>query len=101
MGSESAHGCAQNAENRFGVDFFDRYHKDGDEFLNHIVTGDETWVRSQSSGCTRIHQTSRKSLNKRLSARKLTVYVFWNRKGVLMVEFMPQGTTITSEVYCL
>jgi hypothetical protein len=28
------------------VDFSERYHKDGDEFLNHIVrvTGDETWV---------------------------------------------------------
>jgi hypothetical protein len=26
--------------------FIERYHKDGDEFLNHIlwVTGDETWV---------------------------------------------------------
>jgi hypothetical protein len=26
--------------------FIDRYHKDGNEFLNHIirVTGDETWV---------------------------------------------------------
>jgi hypothetical protein len=26
--------------------------------------------------------------------------VFWDRKGVLMVEFMQQGTTVTSEVYC-
>jgi hypothetical protein len=26
--------------------------------------------------------------------------VFWNRKGVLMVEFMQQWTTIMSEVYC-
>jgi hypothetical protein len=26
--------------------FLERYHKDGDEFLNHIVrvTGDETWA---------------------------------------------------------
>jgi hypothetical protein len=26
--------------------FLERYHKDGDEFLSHIVqiTGDETWV---------------------------------------------------------
>jgi hypothetical protein len=26
--------------------FLEQYHKDGDEFLNHIVqvTGDETWV---------------------------------------------------------
>jgi hypothetical protein len=47
MGSENAHGCAQNAENGFNFDFFlERCHKDGDEFLNHIVrvTGDETWV---------------------------------------------------------
>jgi transposase len=26
--------------------------------------------------------------------------VFWDRNGVLMVEFMQQGTTIMSEVYC-
>jgi hypothetical protein len=25
---------------------------------------------------------------------------FWERKGVLTVEFMQQGVTITSEVYC-
>jgi hypothetical protein len=37
---------AQNAENSFGHDFSERYHKDGDEFLNHIrrVTADETSV---------------------------------------------------------
>jgi hypothetical protein len=36
---------------------------------------------------------------KHTSARKLMVTVFWHRKGVLMVEFMQQGTT-TSEEYC-
>jgi hypothetical protein len=35
-----------------------------------------------------------------LSARKLLATVFWDTKGVLLVDFMPQGTTITSEVYC-
>jgi hypothetical protein len=25
---------------------------------------------------------------------------FWDRKGVLMVEFMQQRATMTSEVYC-
>jgi hypothetical protein len=43
-GSENAHGCSQNAENGFGFDFLEQYHKDGDEFLNHIVTGEEGWV---------------------------------------------------------
>jgi hypothetical protein len=39
---KNAHECAQNKENGFG--FLERYHKDGDEFLNHIlrVTSDET-----------------------------------------------------------
>jgi hypothetical protein len=46
MGSENTHGCAENSENGFGFDFLELYHKDGDEFFNHIirVTGDETWV---------------------------------------------------------
>jgi len=26
--------------------------------------------------------------------------VFWDRKGVLLIEFMEPGTTITSETYC-
>jgi hypothetical protein len=109
-GSENTYGCTQNAKNCFGFEFLGRYHKDGGEFLNHIalVGRDETGVSflnvetksRQSSGCTHIYQTRRKSLNKRcLPARKLIKTVFWNRKGVLMVGFMQQGTTITSEVY--
>jgi hypothetical protein len=81
--------------------FLERHHKDDDGFLNHIVqvTGDETWVsflnvetKEQSqpkSRCTHVHQTSRRSLNKScLPVRKLIATVFWDRKGVLMVEFM-------------
>jgi hypothetical protein len=42
-----------------------------------------------------------KSLNKCcLPARKLMATVFWDRKGVLMVGFMQQRTTIMPEVYC-
>jgi hypothetical protein len=43
MTSETAHGWAQNAGKGFGFDFLERYNRDGDEFLNHIVTGNETW----------------------------------------------------------
>jgi hypothetical protein len=35
-----------------------------------------------------------------LPARKLMATVFWDRKEVLMVGFMQQGTTIIAEVYC-
>jgi hypothetical protein len=35
-----------------------------------------------------------------LSVRKIMAALFWDREGVLMVEFMQQGTAVTSEVYC-
>jgi histone-lysine N-methyltransferase SETMAR len=35
-----------------------------------------------------------------LFARKLIAAVFWDRKIILVVEFMQQGTIITSKVYC-
>jgi hypothetical protein len=111
MGSENVHGCTQNTQNGFDFDFLEWYHKNGYEFLNHIVgvTGDEPWVpfvkvetkEQSSSRCTHICQTSQNSLNRHyLPARKLMATVFWDRKRVLMVEFMQHGTTIMSEVYC-
>jgi hypothetical protein len=33
-------------------------------------------------------------------ARKLMATVFWDKTGLLMVEFMQQGTTIRSALYC-
>jgi hypothetical protein len=41
-----------------------------------------------------------KKLKQTLFARKLMATVSWDSKGVLMVEFMQQGTTKMSEVYC-
>jgi hypothetical protein len=88
--------------------FLRRYHKDGDEFLNHVVLGDETWVSfvnvetmEQPKQCIHTHSPNRpKKVKQMLSARKLMATVFWDRKGVLMVEFVRHGTTIASEMYC-
>ena len=35
-----------------------------------------------------------------ISTRKNICTVFWDRQGVLLVEFLLQGTTINSAVYC-
>jgi hypothetical protein len=93
MGSENAHGCAQNVEN-------------GHEFLYHIVTGEETLVsfvnvqtKEQSKQWMYTYSPNKPRKFKQMSARRLMATVFFYRKGVLMVEFMQQGTTITSEVY--
>jgi hypothetical protein len=91
------------------ADFLERSHKDGDVFINHSirVTGDETWVsfmnvetKEQSKQSMHTHSPNQpKKFKQKLSVRKLMAAVFWDRKGVLVVEFMQQGGTITSEVY--
>jgi hypothetical protein len=35
-----------------------------------------------------------------LSARRLMAAVFWERKAVLLVEFIKRETTVMSKVYC-
>ncbi|GBO38699.1 Histone-lysine N-methyltransferase SETMAR [Araneus ventricosus] len=88
--------------------FLQRYHNDGDEFLDKIVTGDETWVhyeteetKEQSKQWMHSHSPSRKPVKfkRTFSTKKCMATVFWDRKGVLLVEFMPRGTTITAASY--
>jgi hypothetical protein len=59
-------------------------------------------TKEQSKQWMHTHSPNKpKSLNKRcLPARKLMASVSWDKKKVLMVEFMQQGTTVTSEVHC-
>jgi uncharacterized damage-inducible protein DinB len=108
MGSKNAYRCAQNAKNGLSFDFLERYCKHGNEFLNHIVTGDETWVscvnvetKQQSKQWMHTHSPNKpRKFKQTLSARKLRATVFWEMKGALLIDFMPQRTTITSEAYC-
>jgi hypothetical protein len=70
------------------------------------VTGDETWVtflnvetKEQPKQWMHAHSPNKPKKDKQISARNLMAAVFLDRKGVLMMEFMQQGTTV-SEVYC-
>jgi hypothetical protein len=89
--------------------FLEQYHKEGNEFLNHIVqvTADETWVsfvnvetKEQSKQWMHTYLPGKPKKVQTLPVRRLMATVFWDRKGVLMAEFMQQGTTVMSEVYC-
>ncbi|GFU24275.1 mariner Mos1 transposase [Trichonephila clavipes] len=89
------------------LDFLDRYHKEGDQFLERIVTGDETWVSHITPESKRLsmewrHTNSpvRVKAKRTISTRKVMATVFWDRHGVLLVEFMQQGTTINAAAYC-
>jgi len=87
--------------------FLMRYHKEGDGMLSHIVTGDEKLVfhitpesKQQSLHWKHTGSPKRKKFKQMFSTRKIICTVFWDRQGVLLVEFLPQDTTINSAVYC-
>lgn len=88
--------------------FLTRYDAEGEDFLKSIVTGDETWVqydtpetKRQSQQWMHTNSPNRpKKFKQTFNNRKIMATVFWDQKGVLLVEFMQPGTTITSAVYC-
>jgi hypothetical protein len=60
-----------------------------------------TETKEQSKQWIHTHTPKKpKNFNERLPAKKLTATAFWDRKGVLMLEFMLHEVAITSEVYC-
>jgi hypothetical protein len=87
--------------------FSERYHRNRDTFLDDTVTGDETWVshftpesKRQSLEWHHTRSPSKpRKFKQTLSTRKIMDTVFWDRKGVLLVEFKSQGTTINAESY--
>ncbi|UYV62910.1 hypothetical protein LAZ67_2002419 [Cordylochernes scorpioides] len=87
--------------------FLDCHKTDGEEFLDSIVTGDVTWVhyttpetKEQSKQWNHISSPKPLKFKQTLSAGKLMATVFWDRKGLLLCDFMRLGTTINSHRYC-
>jgi histone-lysine N-methyltransferase SETMAR len=75
--------------------------------LNSIVTGDETWAfhftpetKQQSRECQHSSLPKPQKFKRTQSAGKVMATVFWDRKGVLLVDFMAHGTIINADRYC-
>jgi len=67
-----------------------------------VVTGDETWVsRSKQQSMEWRHTLQTKTKFKQTtSTQKIMCTMFWDTKGVLLVDFLPQGSTINAGVSC-
>ncbi|GFV59722.1 histone-lysine N-methyltransferase SETMAR [Trichonephila clavipes] len=99
----------EHKEKRFAIslDFLIHYEGEGDDMLSRIVTGDETWVskispesKQQSMEWRHTSSPIKAKAKQTLSKRKIMATVFWDWRGVLLVDLMPQGTTINSGDYC-
>jgi len=86
-------------------DLIDKADKDP-AFLNHIITGDETWcylfdIQSKRASSTWKSPTSPRSKKFRQdrSKGKVMMEVFFDSQGTVHSEFLPEGTTVNKERY--
>jgi histone-lysine N-methyltransferase SETMAR len=100
---------AERKENQVAAaqSFLARYEEQGDDFLDCIVTGDETWLfhhtpetKHQLMQWHHTHFPSAKKFRTPTSTRKIMATVFWDRKGPLLVDFLPRRDTINAAAYC-
>nr|CAD45368.1 transposase [Bythograea thermydron] len=82
------------------------YNADPAGFESRVVTGDETWVHhwdpeTKIESMARKHKGSLVPLKFRTqpSAGKIMATIFWDAEGVLLVDFLLRGSTITGEYY--
>jgi hypothetical protein len=82
------------------LNFLVWYHNEGDEFLNHTVTGYETWIyhvtqenKQQSVQWQYSASPKANKFKQTRSARKIMCSVFWDRRGVLLIDLMTQETS--------
>ena len=88
-------------------EFLQCYADENDNFSDSIVTGDETWAfhftpetKQQSREWRHSSSPKPRKFKTTQSAGKVMATVFWDRKGVLVVDFMAHGTTINADRYC-
>jgi len=89
------------------LDFLTRYSEEGENFLSRVVTGNETCVlheapksKQQSMECRHTSSPTKTKFKQTTLARKIMCTMFWDRKGVLLVGFLPEGFTISAGIYC-
>ena len=77
-----------------------------DDFLSRLVTVDETWVhyyeqenKAQSRQWVEPGSPRPKKFKTQPSAGKVMATVFWDAKGVIMLDFLPKRSTITGVYY--
>jgi len=82
-----------------------RFNDHGEDFLEQIITGDETWVhpcpatKAQSMAWKHPGSPSFKKFKTSTNSRKLMATVFWDMHGVLLLRFTPPHETVNSAAY--
>ena len=90
-----------------GCTELERFDREGQDFLDRIITCDETWVHHFTPESKRASKQWKhadspppKKFRAIASAGKVMASVLWDKRGVIHVDFLPRRATINSEYYC-
>jgi len=98
----------EHKEHRMKVcrDLLNQYEAEGDSFLDHIITVDETWChhcepesKPQSVEWRHVNSPSKKKFKMLPAAGKVMCTIFWDRKGVILLDYLEPGQTINCDCY--
>ncbi|KAM3914022.1 histone-lysine N-methyltransferase SETMAR-like [Leptodactylus fuscus] len=83
-----------------------KFQADQENFLSRFVTMDKTWIhhfdpetKQQSITWKRGNEPTLKKFKVSSSAGKVMVSVFWDAEGIIMVDYLEKGATITGSYY--
>lgn len=84
-----------------------QFQQSRDNFLERIVTVDETWLfhydpetKQQSMEWRHAGSPRPKKFKTQKSAGKVLASIFWDKDGVLLTDYLQKGQTINAEYYC-
>jgi histone-lysine N-methyltransferase SETMAR len=84
----------------------DHHAREGDAFLQRIVTGDESWVYHYESESKRQlmqwknpSSPANKKFKTQASAGKVMLTIFWDVNGLILAHFQEKGQTVISARY--
>jgi histone-lysine N-methyltransferase SETMAR len=90
--------CCQELLTRFENNF--------EDFKQRIVTGDETWLhcwdpdtKQESMQWKHVGSPPPRKARTQASAGKVMATIFWDTQGVILIDYLPQGSTITGTYY--
>ena len=79
------------------------YNANPEDFHTRLVTGDETWLHHWDPDTKKEYMQWKrpgspppKKFRTQLSASKVMATVFWDSKGIILIDYKPAGTSITA-----